>query len=113
MKSTFTPLAVVTTWNGPHFFGAGRPSMPARNVAEALLSRDQTIVWLNSTLMVASSLFHDRHEAAEDHALAVERHRIDVRLHARIGHEGLHAPVTHIPRRPNDPREDHGFIGFP
>ena len=91
-----TPFAVVTTWNGPHFFGDGRPSMPARNVAAALLSRDQTMVWLNSTLIAASSLFHDRHEAAENHALAVEGHRICVGLHARISHGGFHAGVPHL-----------------
>jgi len=37
----------------------------AKNVAEALLSRDQTMVWLNSTLIATSSLPYDRHEAAD------------------------------------------------
>src|SRR5262249_27545805 len=46
MKSTLAALSVVTTWNGPHFFGGGRPRTSARNTADALLSRAYTIVWL-------------------------------------------------------------------
>src|SRR5262249_20106304 len=112
MKSTSTSLAVVTTSNGPNFLGAGSPSMRARNVAEALLSRDQTMVWLNSTPIATSSLLNDRHEAAKDHALAVERHGVLVRLYARVAHERLHALVAHLARRPNDPREDYGLVGL-
>ena len=33
-------------------------------------------------------------EAAEDQALAVERHRVDVGLNTRIGHHLLHALVA-------------------
>src|SRR5262249_41879286 len=54
MKSTLTPLAVTTTWKGPHFLGGDRFNMSARKVAEALLSRDQTMVWLKSTLTLHS-----------------------------------------------------------
>src|SRR5215831_5679817 len=86
--------------------------MRARNLAEASLSRDQTMVWLNSTLIATSSLFYDWHEAAKDHALAVKRHGVLVRLHARIAHKRLHALVAQLARRPNDPREDDGFIWF-
>src|SRR5262252_8130791 len=84
--------------------------MRARNLAEASLSRDQTMVWLNSTLIATSSLLYDRYEAAKDHALAVERHGVFIRLHARVAHKRLHAGVAHLARRPNDPREDDGLV---
>src|SRR5262249_60122132 len=59
MKSTLTPLAVTTSWKGPHCVGGGRFNMSARNAAEALLSRDQTMVWLNSTLTLHLLTLYD------------------------------------------------------
>jgi hypothetical protein len=44
MKSRLVALSVLTTWNGPHRFGAGRPKIWARNVADASLSRAHTMV---------------------------------------------------------------------
>jgi len=57
----------------------------------------------------ASSL-DDHFKATVDHALSVERHGILVRLQARIGHDFLHALISHVARRPYDPREDDCFI---
>ena len=54
MKSRLTPFIVITTSKGPHLTGAGSPRISARNLAEALLSRAQMIVWLNSTAIPAS-----------------------------------------------------------
>jgi hypothetical protein len=57
MKSMFAPLSVVTTWNGPHLLGAGKPKISARNVADALLSPAYTMVWLKLIDMPTSLAF--------------------------------------------------------
>src|SRR5262245_47717629 len=49
-------------------------------------------------------------EAAVDQPLAVERHRVDVGTHAGVSHHLLHALVTHLARRPGDPREDDRLV---
>src|SRR5690349_9943610 len=49
-------------------------------------------------------------EAAVDQPLAVERHRVDVGLDARVGHHLLHALVARLSRRPYDPGEDDGLV---
>src|SRR5262245_31273543 len=113
MKSTLTPFAVVTTWKGPHFFGGWEAQHAGKERCRglAVAGPDDGVVELD-THASPPSLFHDRHKAAEDHALAVERHRIGVRLHAWISHQRLHAFVPHVPRGPDDPREDHSLVRF-
>src|SRR6185503_20663271 len=49
-------------------------------------------------------------ESAVDQALAVERHGIDIRLHARVGHHLFHPFVALLAGRPKNPGEDNGFI---
>jgi hypothetical protein len=63
MKSMFAPLSVVTTWNGPHLLGAGKPKISARNVADALLSPAYTMVWLKLIDMPTSLAFADMRNA--------------------------------------------------
>ena len=54
---------------------------------------------------------HDQNlEAAEDQALAVERHRVDVGLNTRIGHHLLHALVAGLSLRPHNPGEDNRLV---
>src|SRR5690606_24012658 len=56
--------------------------------------------------------FDDLLEAAVDQALAVERHRIDVRLQAWVRHHLLHAFVAQLARWPGNPREHDGLVGL-
>src|SRR5262249_19156560 len=49
-------------------------------------------------------------EAAVDQPLAVERHRVDARTQPGVSHHLLHALVTHLARRPGDPRKDDRLI---
>ena len=51
-------------------------------------------------------------EAAVDHPLAVERHRVRVRLQPRVGHHLGHAGVARLARWPFDPGEDHRLVGL-
>ena len=51
MKSSVTPLTVLTGRNGPYWGPTSKPRIVARNSAEALMSRAATIVWLSSTGM--------------------------------------------------------------
>ncbi len=57
---------------------------------------------------------HDGLEAAEDHPLAVERHRVGFRVHARIlevgGHHLGHAGVARGLVGPFDPAEDDRLV---
>src|SRR5262249_33748138 len=53
----FAPLSVVTTWNGPHLLGAGKPKISARNFADAVLSPAYTMVWLKLIDMPTSLAF--------------------------------------------------------
>jgi hypothetical protein len=68
--------------------------MPARTPAEALLSRDHTMVWLNSTLTAVPSPFHDRHEVAKNQALAGLLWRLSKRLPAAFANIGPERPWT-------------------
>ena len=64
-------------------------------------------------LAVASVAGIDDHlEAAKDHPLAVERHRVGLRIEARVGHHFFLHPVARFLRRPDHPREDHCFVGL-
>src|SRR5699024_8184756 len=38
--------------------------------------------------------FHHRHEATVDHPLAIERHRVVLRVHPRVFHHLLHAGIA-------------------
>src|SRR5436309_7219685 len=101
--------------NGPKRVGLGRPSISLRNLADFRLSRAQTMVWLSCTVMsqdlsFSRSGFDDDLESAIDHALAVERHGVSVRLKTGISRDFLHALITHAARWPNYPREDDGFV---
>src|SRR5690606_20007334 len=54
-KSRLAPLSSSTTMNDAYRFGAGRPRISARNAADRLLSRAETIVWLKCTAMASSA----------------------------------------------------------
>src|SRR4029450_1393929 len=56
------------------------------------------------------SCLHDHFEATVDHAFSVKGHRIRVRLQAWVGHDLLHALITHLARRPHDPGEDNRLV---
>src|SRR5262249_13394636 len=77
------------------------------------------MVWLNSIAIgtpvsarsdPAPSPLHNPPEAPGDHALAVERHRVPVWLHARIGHNLLPGRFARLLRGPRDPREHHRLV---
>src|SRR6185437_10960704 len=56
------------------------------------------------------SRFYNHFKAAVDHALPIKGHGVYVRLHARIGHDLLHALVSQIARWPDDPRKDDRLV---
>ena len=51
-----------------------------------------------------SADFDDGREAAEDHALAVEGHGLEIGLHALVLHGLLHARVPRLLGGPDDPK---------
>ncbi len=53
---------------------------------------------------------HNDLEAAEDHALAVERHGVHALLEPFVRHRGGHALVARLARGPQDPREHHRLV---
>ena len=62
MKSTLTPLFVVTTRNGPHRLGAGRPKISVRNVADTSLSGPHDgVIEINghASLRLYGHFYHD------------------------------------------------------
>src|SRR5690606_20565328 len=61
----------------------------------------------------SSSQFHDRLEAAKEHALAVEWHVLGTQVRqARIGHDFLVDPVALRARLVDDPGKDHHLAGL-
>src|ERR1700726_3430092 len=56
------------------------------------------------------SRLHKHFKAAIDETFAVKRHRVLVWLQAGVRHDLLHALVTHIARRPENPRENDRLV---
>jgi hypothetical protein len=61
--------------------------MTAGNVAEALLPRDQGMVWLNSTPVAADHSSTTGTKPHKIHVPAVERHRVGWRVAVRLSHQ--------------------------
>src|SRR5919198_3656081 len=56
------------------------------------------------------SCLHDHFKAAVDQPLSVKGHRVLVRLQPRVGHDLLHAVISYLARRPDDPGENDRLV---
>src|SRR5262249_30483824 len=85
---------------GPQHMSASDPKQTWPGYSWILLLKSRT----------APSSLYNHLKAAVDHALSIKGHGVYIRLHARIGHDLLHALVSKVARRPDDPRKDDRFV---